>query len=180
MLTTFRSLLLVSVLALFLTGCKDKNSIQTYFVDHQELPDFVNYPVSASLIDVSKSNLTKEEQATYNSIKKLDFLAYRLGDNTQEEYNTELEKAKKVLSNKKYEALMEFKDKGINVEISTIGNEDTVDEFLILGSSKKMGFGVVRVIGDDMKPEELIKLVNKLQNADVDSSQFKGIIDLFK
>ena len=75
---------------------------------------------------------------------------------------------------------MEFKDKGINVKVSTIGDNDEVDEFLVLASSKEYGFTIVRVLGDNMRPEQLIKLSEKLQNADVDQAQFKSLMTFFK
>ncbi len=33
------------------------------------------------------------------------------------------------------------------------------------------GFTMVRILGDNMKPEELIKLSDKLKNADLDQAQ---------
>ncbi|WGD34935.1 DUF4252 domain-containing protein [Olleya sp. YS] len=167
-------------LSLVLVSCKDENSIQTYFVDHQELPEFTSFDVSAKLVDFSNANLTEEEKDAYESIRKLDILAYRVNDKNKDKYQLELNKAKTVLNNKKYEELMEFKDNGVNVKISTIGDNDTVDEFLVLASSKEVGFTVIRVLGDDMKPEELIKLTNKLQNADVDQGQLNNLMDFFK
>ncbi|MGB6269703.1 MAG: DUF4252 domain-containing protein [Olleya sp.] len=180
MKTRFKFVFAILCLALVLVGCKDENSIQTYFVDHQELPEFSSFDISSKLVDFSKADLTKDEKAAYESIRKLDVLAYKVTDNNMDKYRLELDKAKKVLSNKKYEELMEFKDNGVNVKISTIGNDDSVDEFLVLASSKEMGFTVVRVLGDNMKPEELIKLTNKLQSADVDQGQLNGLMDFFK
>lgn len=148
-------------LSLVLVSCKDENSIQTYFVDHQELPEFTSFDVSAKLVDFSKANLTEAEQAAYESIRKLDVLAYRVNEDTKDKYQQELNKAKKVFKNPKYDELMEFKDSGVSVTINTIGEEDTVDEFLVLASSKDTGFTVIRVLGDDMKPEELIKLTDR-------------------
>ncbi|WP_397362405.1 DUF4252 domain-containing protein [Olleya sp. R77988] len=180
MKTPFKIVFSLLCLSLFLVSCKDENSIQTYFVDHQELPAFSSYSVSSSVVDFSKANLTEEEKATYKSIDKLDILAYKMNDGEVDVYAQELDKAKAVFKNKKYEELMEFKDKGINVNVSTIGTDDTVDEFLVLASSKDVGFTVVRVLGDNMKPEQLIKLTDKLQNADVDEGQLKNLMDLFK
>ena len=75
---------------------------------------------------------------------------------------------------------MEFKDNGISFKINTIGNDDTVDEFLILANSKTMMFSVVRVLGDNMKPEQLVKLVSEIQNADVDGTQLNQLFEYFK
>lgn len=168
------------VLALVLVSCKDQNSIQTYFVDHQELPEFLSFDVAASVVDFSKANLSNDEQKAYESVKKLDVLAYKINETNTDSYQQELDKAKAVFANKKYEELMEFKDNGVTIKINTIGNEDTVNEFIVLASSKDMGFTIVRVLGDNMKLEELLKLTDKMQNADVDKGQLKNIMEMFK
>ena len=95
-------------------------------------------------------------------------------------YEQELQKAKKVFKNEKYEELMEFKDNGISFKISTIGDENTVDEFLVLANSKEMGFAIVRVLGDKMKPEQLVKLITELQHADADGNQLDQLFNYFK
>lgn len=170
----------VLMLALVLVGCKDQNSIQTYFVDHQELPDFMSFDISTDVVDFSKANLTKEEQEAYQSVSKLDVLAYKSKSGSIADYNAELAKAEIVFENKKYEELMAFKDKGVSVKVSTVGDNNEIDEFLVLASSKEMGFTIVRIIGDNMRPEQLIKLSQKLQNADIDQAQFKSLMTFFK
>lgn len=180
MKTSIKLLFALFSISIILVSCKDENSIQTYFVDHQEKPEFLSFDIAADVIDFSKADLNKEEQEAYQSIKKLDVLAYKVNDQNRDRYGQELEKAKAVFNNKKYEELMEFKDNGVNVKINTYGKNDKVDEFLVLASSKEMGFTIVRVLGNNMKPEQLMKLSNKIQNADVDQAQFKNLMDIFK
>lgn len=180
MKTNFKLFLASLCISLLFVSCKDERSIQTYFVDHQELPEFMSLDISTKMLDFSNADLTEDEKDAYNSVRKLDILAYRVEETNLEAYNKELEQAKYVFKNEKYEELMEFKDQGINFKISTIGNEESVDEFLVLAYSKDFGFSIVRVLGDEMKPEELYKLVDKLQKADVDSGQLDTILDFFK
>lgn len=175
-----KSIIKVLTIALLFVSCKDENSIQTYFVDHREQPEFLSLDLSAKMLDLSKADLTAEQQEAYNSIEKLDVLAYRVNDGDVVAYEQELQKAKKVFKNEKYEELMEFKDNGISFKISTIGDENTVDEFLVLANSKEMGFAIVRVLGDKMKPEQLVKLITELQHADVDGNQLNQLFNYFK
>jgi len=175
-----KSIITVLIIALLFVSCKDENSIQTYFVDHREQPEFLSLDLSAKMLDLSKADLTAEQQEAYNSIEKLDVLAYRVNDGDVVAYEQELQKAKKVFKNEKYEELMGFKDNGISFKISTIGDENTVDEFLVLANSKEMGFAIVRVLGDKMKPEQLVKLIKELQHADVDGNQLNQLFNYFK
>ncbi len=180
MKSSIKLLTTIFALALVLVSCKDENSIQTYFVDHQELPEFLSLDVAANVIDFSNANLSKEEQEAYQSVRKLDVLAYKLSESNKGTYQQELDKAKAVFANNKYEELMEFKDKELNVKINAVGTGDTVDEFIILASSNDIGFTIVRVLGDDMRLEELLKLTDKMQNADVDKGQLKNLMEMFK
>ena len=75
---------------------------------------------------------------------------------------------------------MEFSSSGMKFRVNAIGDDETVDEILVLASSSDYGFGLLRVLGDDMNPEKMVALISKLQNADVDDSQLSGIMDFFK
>jgi len=95
-------------------------------------------------------------------------------------FTDELEKAKAIFKNEKYNELMEFSSNGMKFRVNTVGNNDTVDEFLVLASSSDLGFAILRVLGEDMEPERLYQLISAMQNADVDGNQFQKIIDYFK
>ncbi|AUC81034.1 DUF4252 domain-containing protein [Lacinutrix sp. Bg11-31] len=167
-------------LALALVSCKDEASIQNYFVEHQDLPEFLTIDLSAKMIDISKVELNEEEKVVYNSFEKVNILAYKAKDVSKENYTQELEKVKTIFKNKKYSELMEFSDNGMKFRVNTIGDDDAVDEFLVLASSNEFGFAVVRVLGDDMKPEKLYQLISQMQNADVDGNQLQKVMDYFK
>lgn len=176
-----RYLLVVFVVCISLTSCKKENSIQTFFVEHQELADYSVIDVSSTLMDFKEADLTAEEFEAYNSLDKLHVLLYNATDSIRvSDYDTELKAINNVFNNKDYTELMEFKSDGINFKINSIGEEDTVDEVLVLASSKEKGFAAIRVIGDDMRPEKIANLISKMKDADVDEGKLKGIIDFLK
>ena len=76
--------------------------------------------------------------------------------------------------------MMQFSDNGIKFKINTIGNEDTVDEVLVLASMTDKGFATIRVIGDAMEPEKIVGLFNKVKETNVDESKLNGIMNFFK
>ena len=57
-----KSIITVLTIALLFVSCKDENSIQTYFVDHREQPEFLSLDLSAKMLDLSKADLTAEQQ----------------------------------------------------------------------------------------------------------------------
>lgn len=177
---TIKSIVLTLFAAVFLTGCKDGTSLQTYFVDNQETGNFISQDIPISMIDIDKSEFTEEQLEAYNSVKRLNFLGYKADENNAEILNAELNKIKTILSDSKYNDLIEFSDKGSKISVKYIGDDDEADEVVIFGSSKELGFGIVRVLGDDMSPDKMATLVTALQSADIDENQVQDIMNFFK
>ncbi|WP_290696540.1 DUF4252 domain-containing protein [Lacinutrix sp.] len=179
MKSIFKTLSFSLFLALALVSCKDEASIQNYFVAHQDLPEFLTLDLSPKMLDISEVELSKEQKEIYKSFDKINILAYKAKNISEENYTQELEKVKTIFKNEKYSELMEFSDNGIKFRINTIGDEDTIDEFLVLASSRELGFAVVRVLGDNMQPEKLYQLISQMKNADVDESQLQKLMNYF-
>ena len=175
-----KSVCLSLLLSLALVSCKDEASIQNYFVAHQDLPDYLTLDLSPKMLDISEVELSEEQKDVYKSFEKVNILAYKVKDVSKENYAEEFEKVKIIFKNEKYSELMEFSDNGMKFKVSTIGDDDSVDEFLVLASSSDYGFAVVRVLGNDMQPEKLYQLISEMQNADVDENQLQKLMDYFK
>ena len=105
---------------------------------------------------------------------------YKATDSTQDAYTKELKQIQKVFKNPDYSELIQFSSDGMRFKINSVGEENTVDEVLVLASSKAMGFAAIRVLGDDMSPEKIVTLVSKMKDANVDDNKLKGIIDFLK
>ncbi|MCX7550204.1 DUF4252 domain-containing protein [Xanthomarina sp. F2636L] len=171
---------LFSLLALImLVSCNNGESLQTYFVDHQETPDFISADIPTTIVELDETSLTEEQKEAYKSVKRLNFLGFKITDSNQDVYIQELAKVKSILSNKKYIELIEFNDKAAKIVVKYIGDDDAADEFIVFSSSKDMGFGVVRVLGNNMRPEKMATLISAVQNSDFDTSQFQDIANFF-
>lgn len=173
--------IVLSVLtAAMLISCNNGESLQGYFVDNQETTNFSSVDVPTTIVNFDEETLTKDQQEAYNSVKRLNFLGYKVKDNNVSDYNAEVTKVKRILNNEKYIDLIEFNDKGAKVIVKYLGDEDVADELIVFASSKDVGFGIVRVLGNDMNPEKMATLVDAVQKADIDASQLDGIMDFFK
>ncbi len=166
--------------AVLLVSCNNGVSLQGYFVDNQESSGFITQDIPVSMVKIDKSKFTDAQKEAFNSVKRLNFLGYKSNETNTETYKTELAKVKTILKDKKYKELIEFSDKGRKVEVKYIGTEETADEVVIFGSAKELGFGIVRVLGDEMNPDKIATLVNAMQNAEFDGAQLEGISDFFK
>jgi hypothetical protein len=177
---TFKSILLTFITALLFAGCNDGPTLQRYFVDNQESGNFTAIDLPVSIINLDESKLTEPQKEAYNSVKRLNFLGYKLDENNVETFNAELAKVKAILKDKKYNDLMEFNDKKAKIVVKYLGDDDNADEFVVFASSKDIGFGIVRVLGDHMSPEKMMTLADAMKNSDIDESQLSGIMDFFK
>ncbi|WP_298534860.1 DUF4252 domain-containing protein [uncultured Algibacter sp.] len=177
---TIKYLMYSLLTAFILTSCGKGESLQSYYVDNQETKNFISQDFPLSMVDIDKSGFTEEQKEAYNSVSKLNFLGYKSSDDNLETFKTEITKVKTILSDEKYNDLMEFSDKGNKVSVKYIGNDDEAEEVILFGSSPDMGFGIVRILGDDMSPDKMVTLIEALKKADIDKSQLDNIMNFFK
>lgn len=151
---TVKILGITAFLSLILVSCNSEPSLQRYFVDHQEMPNFISQDIPVSMVKVDKTNFTEAQHEAFNSVRRLNFLGFNINETNTAIYTDELEKVKTILKQGKYQDLMEFSDKGRKILVKYIGDDDEADEVVVFGSANDMGFAVVRILGDDMSPEK--------------------------
>ena len=176
----FKYLAYTLLTAVIFTSCGDSVSLQRYYVDNQESKNFISQDIPLSLMEIDKSNFTEAQEEAYNSVNKLNFLGYKVNETDTETYLAELAKVKTILSDSKYNDLMEFSDKGNKIDVKYIGTDEEADEVIVFGSAKDMGFGIVRILGDDMNPDKMVTLISALQNANIEEGQIENIMNFFK
>ena len=180
MKTSIKTILFGLLAFSMLVSCDNGPSLQTYFVDNQESPNFMSADIPTSVVALDEENLSREQKEAYKSLKRLNFLGYKKSENNVEVFNSELTKVKNILNDEKYIDLMEFSDKAMKFDVKYIGDDNSADEVVIFVNSPDTGFGIIRILGDDMRPENLATLANAIQNADFDQSRLSGITDFFK
>lgn len=180
MKTSIKTIFYGLLATIMLVSCNNGPTLQTYFVDNQESANFISADIPTSVVSLDETELSEDQKDAYNSLQKLNFLGYKMNESNTDEYKAELEKVKLILQDKKYIELMEFRDKAMKFQIKYIGDDDSAEEVIIFANSPDMGFGIVRVLGNDMRPEKIATLANAVQSADFDESQLNGITDFFK
>ncbi len=172
--------ILLTLTTVFFISCGDSVSLQRYYVDNQESKNFIFQDVPLSMIKLDKTSFTEDQKEAYNSVNKLNFLGYKTSETNVETYKTELAKVKTILSDSKYNDLMEFSDKGNKIVVKYLGDDDEADEVVVFGSAEELGFGIVRILGNNMSPDKIATLVNAMQKANIDDSQIENIMNFFK
>ncbi|MFN4028082.1 MAG: DUF4252 domain-containing protein [Flavobacterium sp.] len=168
------------LLSLLLMSCSNEPSLQKYFVENSGKKDFVMLDVSTSIINVDKAKLTPEQQTALESFKKMNILVFKTNDKNAADYQSESQKVGEILKGQEYQELMKIGSGKDGASVSFVGEEDDIDEFVFFAKNRENGFAVVRILGDDMNPNNIMNMISVLQSANVDMEQLKPLQGLLK
>jgi len=181
MISSIKNIITMLILVATFTSCNQNPSLQTYFVDNELKPGFTSIDIPTSLLNIEQTSLTEEQKEAYKSIDKLNMLAFVLSDNNKAEYEVELNKVKEILKNPKYQELMRA---GNSTDgkfvIKYLGDEDSIDELIVFGNANDKGFAIIRVLGDDMSAQKVVKLYSAVDASNINESQITQFTEFFK
>tara|TARA_R110001592_G_scaffold363367_1_gene685282 strand:- start:10181 stop:10711 length:531 start_codon:yes stop_codon:yes gene_type:complete len=167
------TLIVAFILAFSFTSCNDE-SLQSYLVKSQEKSGFITFDVPASILQVKSDNVSNETRETLKSIKKINVVAMLFKDNATK-IGAEKAQLVKILKGKEYKSIMRFTEKNMKVSLYYTGDADAIDEIIAFGYGAKQGVGVARILGDNMNPSKIMKMMNdvKLDSEGMNLDQFK-------
>jgi hypothetical protein len=165
---------------LALVSCSNEPSLQKYLVDKQDDDKFLKIDLATSLLQSEDSSFSEEQQDILNTVKKVNVVAFKVTDGNIEEYNVEKDKVAAIMSQDKYKTLIKFGSNNRGALLKYLGEEDAIDEVIVFASDSEKGFAVFRLLGENMRPDQMIKLMNSIDNGDLDLSKFSGIGDLLE
>jgi len=155
---------------LFFTSCTDELSLQQFIVNQQEKQDVISFDLSSSLLKATEELKSKEDLEILKSLKKINVLAYQIKDSLNNRYQSEKQHISAILKQDKYQELMRYGKGSQGAKIYLLGEEEKIDELIIFGNDHKKGWLLIRVLGDNMQPEKIMQLMQKvdLKNTDFD------------
>ncbi|MEZ4857896.1 MAG: DUF4252 domain-containing protein [Flavobacteriaceae bacterium] len=171
--TVFVSIVLSSL------SCSNGESLQRYLVDKQEDDRFLKVDIATSLFQSDDSKFTEEEKEILKTIKKINVVAYPIKNGNVTEYESEKGVIKGIIEQEKYKTLGSVKSKEMHMTMKYVGEETAIDEVIVFASSAEKGFGVFRLLCDDMRPDQALKLMKTMERGDLDLSKLSGIGDVF-
>lgn len=170
---------LLAIAALALVSCNDK-SLQKYLVNKQDDDRFVKIDLAASLLQGRNSDFTQEEQDILKTIKKVNVVAYPIKEGDTADYETERLQLKSILDQEQYKELTRIKSNDWNATLKYTGEEDAINEVIIFASDDNRGFAVFRILGENMRPDQMLKLMKSVERGDLDVSAFEEFGAIFK
>lgn len=173
----------IKIIGLFLLigfqSCNNTQSLQEYIVEKQQSNDFIAIDIPTSIIALKEENASEETIKALESIKKFNFIGLELNDKNIELYNKEKEQVKLILSNKDFKEIFRLKSGKNEVLVKYLGDAENIDEVVFFGSDNEKGLALVRVLGENMNPAEMVQLMNKI-NVNKDSGQLKSLQSIFE
>lgn len=170
----------ISLAALSLISCSDGTSLQRYLVDKQDDSKFIKIDIATSLLESDSSNFTEEQRKILKTVKKVNVVAYPLKGDNAADYEAEMQQLKQIIDQEKYITLTSINSNGTKATLKYLGTENAIDEVIIFASDDERGFAIFRLLGDDMKPGQMIKLMTSIGKGDFDLSALSGLGDFFK
>jgi hypothetical protein len=171
----FLLFLFISILS-----CEKEQSLQRYFVLKTESNDFISVDVSPSILNSKPELLSAEEQKALESFKKMNILAFKVTEQNQVQFDAERDALNEILKDEKYQQLIKFSSGKEGAAVYFVGTEEAIEEFVLYGNKKEDGFAVVRILGENMNPEDFMVLLKAIQKSDIDMEQFKPLQEILK
>jgi len=174
----FKITLGLVIMTSLLFSCKNKLSLQQFFVEQQEVQDVISFDLSSSLLAAAKNLQSEDEINTLKSLKKINILAYQIKDSTNDKYKEDIKRVKEVLNQDEYAELMRYGKGSQGAKVYLVDDGEKINEIIIFANDKEKGWLLVRVLGNDMKPEKIMQLVKNIDfdKNDFDLSKLKDII----
>ena len=166
----------------FLTSCSNKPTLQKYFVENTESKDFISIDLGSDIINTEKMSLTDEDKEALKSFEKVNVLAFKKEESNKNNYEVEVKKVKTILKDTvSYNELMKFGSGNDGAAIYFVGDDDEhINEFVLFANKKENGFAVVRVLGKDMNPMNIMKIMRLMQKSDINLEQLKPLQEIMK
>ena len=169
--------LIVFALVLVMMSCKDEPSLQKYFVKSGDKKEFMSMDISSSILNVNETKLSASEKKALESFEKVNVLAFKKDDKNKAQYSKEIKEVKEILKDTTFQPLIKLNGVGHNASIMLVGDNKEIDELVLFGNQKDLGFTVIRVLGNNMKPEDAMQFFSILQKSNIDMEQLKPILN---
>lgn len=168
------------VVMLVLASCSSTQSLQEYYIDNSENPNFLSVDLPVSLLNLEKADLNEAQKEALNSLKKLNVLAFKKTEANGADFELEKANVKAILKNEKFIDLMKLNTSYGKGVIKYLGNDEEIDEVIIYGDNKDKGFMLIRVLGNKMNPANLVQFIQAIQKSDYKGEGLGEIGDFLK
>lgn len=171
---------LLAMLAILMISCDSQPSLQKYFVESSDKANFSTIDIAPTFIKTDSIAMSEDEKKALKSFKKLNVLIYKTDSLDQAAYSLEKNNVKDLLKGEDYSQLMKYGSGSEGAAVYTVGGVENIDEFVVFAHREGSGFGVIRVLGNDMTPNNVLSLIGLMRKANFDMEQLKPLQQAIK
>ena len=168
------------LVSLFLSSCNSEPTLQKYYVENSGKKDFIQVDLSSSLINKDKMKLTPEQKTALESFDKMNIIAFKVDSTNKTQYDIESQKVTEILKDKDYQQLMKVGSGKDAATVSFVGDENHINEFVFFAKKKENGFAVVRILGNNMNPNNIMNMISLLKSSNMNMDALKPLQGLIK
>ncbi|MFL9844322.1 DUF4252 domain-containing protein [Flavobacterium rhizosphaerae] len=168
----------IVLFALLVVSCNSEPTLQKYYVEHSHKKGFMALDIAPSFIKTDSLSLSEKEKEALNSLHKFNILMFKADSTNQGEYTAERDSVKALLKKDHYDELIKFNSGGNGVSVNTLTEGEDIEEFVIFAHNKNKGFGIIRVLGNNMTPDNILTIVSLIQKGGMDMEEFKPLQQL--
>jgi hypothetical protein len=171
----------LSLLVVFLLmSCSGKETVQSYFVEKSEESGFVVLDLPSKTLTNEKLALTEKQKQALHNFEKLNVLVYKPEVLDVAFLEKENSRIKAILKQSNLEELMRTNMGEINLKAYVDSNSEMFDEVVLYANMPEKGFGIIRFLGDNMKVNDALEMLQLLENPNLESTELKGLLNMFK
>lgn len=171
-----KTIVTLCLCAIVLTSCQT-NSLQSYLVDHKSDENFMSVDFSLRTFVDNFDEMDQEQKDVFEDINKINFLAFKKNGSNNDQFSKKRKELLDILSNEFTEGqLMSMNVDGNQMQMYADNIDSTVKEIVIFASNNDKGFLVARLLGDDLNPENFMKMAK--MSGDMDFDSLSGLIDM--
>lgn len=176
----FKISILLFITSFALASCSKHKSLQKYLVEKQDDPAFVKVDISSGVLQSEDNTLTTEEKEILQTIRKINVVAFPVKEDNFLTFEANKQEVKEILNQDSYKTLIKFGSAGKGATLKYTGKPDAIDELIVFASDDQKGFAVFRLLGDNIEPAKMIKLLKGIEKGDIDVSKLESISKIFK
>lgn len=166
--------ILLGIFTFSLVACGGP-SLEKYYVENQEKDNFIVMNIPSNILSGAASDkLSEKEKTALQRVEKANILAFPLTGENKATFEKEKDALENILNDDHYKLLMKFGSAGNEVRLMYLGDPESIDEMIVYGASDERGFGVARILGNDMNPGDIL---NILKSLDEDQLDMEGLGD---
>ncbi|WP_320814349.1 DUF4252 domain-containing protein [Flavobacterium sp.] len=170
----------ITILSFLALSCSNKPTLQKYFVENTEDKDFIAIDVSPSVLNLEKASLSESEEKALETFDKMNIIAFKKDSLNDKKFKDEVIKVKSILKDEEYQQLMKFGSSKQGAAIYFVGEDDNIDEFVVYANNATSGFALVRILGDNMNPNDVMILFELMRKSKIDIDQLKPLEGILK